>query len=125
MGMVYDVYFTLNFKEGKIKEAEAAARKFIFDKEATGRTSFSLDDYKKKGIVSDCMDNIMKIVITDRDFHKEGNEYSSHFEASYGWEGVMQDFFQVIAPFLEDESQCVIYPDSGCDTLIVHDGKAA
>ena len=47
----------------------------------------------------------------------------SGFDASYGWESVMTDAFEKIAPFLEEGSEIKIYPDSGCDHGIVENGK--
>ena len=48
----------------------------------------------------------------------------SGFAASYGWEQVMLDAFDEIAPYLEDGSEIKIYPDSDYDYLVVKDGKA-
>jgi hypothetical protein len=45
------------------------------------------------------------------------------FDASYGWEGVMMDAFEVIAPYMADDSVIKIYPDSGCDHGTVIKGK--
>lgn len=49
---------------------------------------------------------------------------TSGFDACYGWESVMMRAFEVMAPFLEDESWIAIYPDSGKDVAIVKGGKA-
>ena len=47
----------------------------------------------------------------------------SCFDASYGWETVMMDAFDKIAPFLEDGSEIKIYPDSGRDYGYVDNGE--
>ena len=49
-------------------------------------------------------------------------EYAD-FDASYGWESVMMEAFEVIAPYLADGSVIKIYPDSGCDHGTVIKGK--
>ena len=49
-------------------------------------------------------------------------EYAD-FNAYYGWEGVMMDAFEEIAPYLTEQSEIKIYPDSGCDHGIVRNGK--
>ena len=45
------------------------------------------------------------------------------FDASYGWESLMMDAFEVIAPYLADGSVIEIWPDSGCDHGTVRNGK--
>lgn len=57
-----------------------------------------------------------------RDTRVEGQWIWSSFDASYGWEGVMRQAFNELAPYLEDYSEIEIYPDSGCDHGIVVDG---
>lgn len=49
-------------------------------------------------------------------------EYAD-FDASYGWESLMMDAFEEIAPYLADYSVIKIYPDSGCDHGVVKNGK--
>jgi len=45
------------------------------------------------------------------------------FDASYGWESLMMDAFETIAPYLADDSVIKILPDSGCDHGTVRNGK--
>ena len=49
---------------------------------------------------------------------------SSDFDACYGWEGVMIETFDAMAPYLEDGSSLKIFPDFSYDLLEVNDGKA-
>lgn len=49
---------------------------------------------------------------------------TSGFDASYGWEGVMMDAFDDLAPYLEEGSSIKIYPDSDYDHAVVKGGKA-
>lgn len=45
------------------------------------------------------------------------------FDACYGWESLMMDAFEEIAPYLADGSVIKIWPDSGCDHGTVRNGK--
>lgn len=49
--------------------------------------------------------------------------YYNGFDASYGWESVMMEMFEILAPFLEDKSEMYIYPDEDYDHLTVKNGK--
>lgn len=51
-------------------------------------------------------------------------EHTSDFDTCYGWERVMMEAFDEIAPYLADGSKIVIYPDSGADIAVVKGGKA-
>ena len=44
---------------------------------------------------------------------KDGNNYRSEFDASYGWEGLMEDFFNAVKATLNKGSYITVYPDSG------------
>ena len=60
-----------------------------------------------------------------REVSKEGVWLWAGFDASYGWENVMMDAFELLAPHLEDGSEIRIYPDSGCDNGIVINGEVS
>ena len=55
---------------------------------------------------------------------KDGIYLTSDFDASYGWESVMMDAFDEMAPYLEERSSIKIYPDSDYDHAVVKGGKA-
>ena len=57
------------------------------------------------------------------DYPKQG-WLCGDFNASYGWESVMIEVFEAIAPYLRNGSILKIYPDSDYDHLMVKDGKA-
>lgn len=48
----------------------------------------------------------------------------SSFNASYGWETVMIDMFEEIAPYLEDKSELYIDIENDYDKIIIKNGKA-
>lgn len=58
-------------------------------------------------------------------YTRQGNtiDIDSSFDASYGWEMVMIDAFEVMAPFLNDGSKMVIDTDDGVDRITLKDGK--
>lgn len=43
--------------------------------------------------------------------------------ATYGWESVMMEMFEELAPVLEDGSDLFINCDDGADVLVIKDGK--
>ncbi len=46
-------------------------------------------------------------------YSKDGDNYKSQFDASYGWEGLMEDFFISVKGALNKGSYITVYPDSG------------
>ena len=60
------------------------------------------------------------------EYRRVGNWHmvNSGFNASYGWESVMLSMFEEIAPYLDNKSELLIYPDSDYDKVIIKDGKA-
>jgi len=57
-------------------------------------------------------------------FRKGYAVYYSDFSCCYGWERVMIEMFEVMAPYLTDRSSLTIYPDNDYDKLIVKNGVA-
>ena len=90
---------------------------------------YSLDEYAEQGIKTETFDDLMKILLADLQqgisMYQEGKFtiYESDFNASYGWERVMMEWFEVLAPFLANGSQMLIYPDSDYDKLVIKNGK--
>lgn len=68
-------------------------------------------------------DGLMRSLFTENVACDEPGHYTSDFDASYGWEGVMTEAFQAIAPALADGSRLEIYPDAGMHTLLKQDGR--
>ena len=122
MGQTYDVTFDLKVKDRQKLIDELNA----FVDETNGKSiNWDIDNTDRTSLNS-----LMKAVITDRGFFsivEDGNEpaahFSSAFDACYGWEGVMMNTFEVMAPFLKDGSTCEIWPDSGVDRGKVKNGK--
>lgn len=101
------------------KDVVNAMNQYIDEHEGVD-VRFSLD-----GINRTKIDDLMKVFITDRGFLSDGKgNYSSDFDACYGWDRVMYEMFEFIAPYLEDGSKFCVYPDSGHWLLVVKNGKA-
>ena len=124
MGACYSVTLKVNVldEQGAIK----ALNEHIAND--TG-VDYSLDKYATKGITTGTFDDLMKILLAgaQREVtiyqHGKFTIYDSDFDASYGWECVMMDWFEVLAPFLANGSQMLIYPDEDYDKLIIKNGK--
>ena len=49
--------------------------------------------------------------------------WESDFDASYGWEIVMVEWFKYVAPYHVDGSELYIAPDTDWDELIIKNGQ--
>lgn len=93
------------------------------------RTNYSLDKYAAQGVTTKTFDDLMRILLAETQgqisINKKGKFtiYDNGFNASYGWECVMMDWFEVMAPYLADGSQMMIYPDEDYDKLVIRNGK--
>lgn len=125
MGACYDVNLKVRFRD------EEGAKRAL--KAKIGRANEEKILYGENGLkaLGFDFDNIMDLLSVffcgwgDR-LRPAADEawLNSGFDASYGWESVMMDAFDKIAPFLEDGSVIVIYPDSDYDKAEVINGKA-
>ena len=110
MGAVYDVEFFIDCKdEGKMislaKEYAASARKYAV-----------IDPF-------DDLEGMLKAFFT-KSVHKNADGvYVADFNGSYGWESVMLDMFESIAPALNDGSWLKVWPDHGMDLMKVVNGR--
>lgn len=124
MGACYSVKVKVNVLDmpGAIK---ALNEHIVNDTSA----DYSLDEYAEQGITTETFDDLMKILLADLQqgivVYQEGKFtiYESDFNASYGWERIMMEWFEVLAPFLANGSQMLIYPDSDYDKLVIKNGK--
>lgn len=124
MGACYSVTLKVDFidEDGAIK----ALNEHI---ERDTGVDYSLKEYANIGITPDTFDGLIKILLahTQREVvvyqHGKFKIYDNDFDASYGWERVMMEWFNVLAPFLKDKSMLLIYPDSDYDKLVIKNGK--
>ena len=131
MGQYYDVQLKLKFRDEEKDELRTikAMQKYIEKYNGKG-VKFSLDEWKKEGNKLHSLEDMLRVFFAGWngwDFEmKQGRKWlnvKNGFDASYGWESIMLDIFDVISPFLEDGSELWIYPDSDYDHLIVKEGK--
>ena len=116
MGQCYCVDTDVKYKDKK-KFVELG-NKFIDDELAKGTGFDALDTIDRQ-----IPDGIWEAILTKRCMKKDTEGcYSSDFDATYSWEGLMVEFFEEVAPSLEDGSEMIIYPDSGSRTLTVQSG---
>ena len=124
MGACYSVQLkvTLTDEKGAIKALNEHILKDT-------RTDYSLEEYLEEGITTETFDDLMKILLAELQSEvsiwQEGKfrYYENDFDASYGWECVLMEWFEVLAPFLKDNSKMLIYPDSDYDELVIKNGK--
>lgn len=90
---------------------------------------YLLEKYANIGVTPDTFDGLMKILLAETQQKvtivkkRKYTTYDNCFSASYGWEFVMIDWFKVMAPYLADGSQMMIYPDEDYDKLVIKNGK--
>ena len=129
MGTCYSVMTNLSFRKGLVDTGLQNLKEHLF----TDKTvNFGFGTYSNFKSLNDIktIEDAIKLVFADHQGMcdvKHPNEldynFNSAFDASYGWEEVIYDFFKYLSPCLEDGSKMMVYPDSGCTKLVVEDGK--
>ena len=110
MGALYDIEVFLDCKNTDevvrlAKEYAASARKYAV-----------IDPF-------DDLEGMLKAFFT-KSVHKNADGvYVADFNGSYGWESVMLDMFESIAPALNDGSWLKVWPDHGMDLMKVVNGR--
>lgn len=119
MGQYYDVKLKLKFRDGEKDELRTvkAMQKYIKDHNGKG-VNFNLNEWKKEGNSLSTLEDMLQVFFAGWncwDFEithgRKWLKVRNGFDASYGWESIMLDIFDVISPFLEDGSEMWIYPD--------------
>ena len=94
------------------------------------RSNYSLEEYAQHGITTETFDDLMRIFLAgwpgqaiDIQYDDEFTTYENGFNASYGWECVMMDMFETLAPFVADGSDFYISIDNDYDKLVIKNGK--
>lgn len=108
MGSVYSIYSQMKFKD-KNKAIKILQAKISRGKEE--HTDYGLDTYRKSENldINDIDDLIAVFIGIGRMFDVANDDngwttYSNGFDATYGWESVMMEMFEELAPVLEDGS---------------------
>ena len=124
MGQTYNVHLNVKFNDEN--GAADALRKKIGNADQD-RVDYSLEHYKEIGIGTDTVEDLLKIFFggwNGKLTKTKSGSLDSGFDACYGWERIMMDAFDDIAPFLANGSSITIYPDSGRDKAVIRDGNA-
>ena len=125
MGACYSVILKVKLTD------EEGAIKALQDHIANDNgVDYSLEKYAQQGITTETFDDLMRIFLAgwkgqevDIYPNKTFTIYENDFDASYGWEGVMMEMFEVIAPFVANGSKLQIYPDDYYTELVVKNEK--
>ena len=124
MGACYSVELKVNVLD--VPGAIKALNEYIVNDTSA---DYSLDENAEQGITTETFDDLIKILFADLQqpvsIYKQGKFtiYINAFDASYGWERIMMEWFEVLTPFLANGSQMLIYPDEDYDKLIVKNGE--
>ena len=115
MGAVYSISGDLKYKSSS--DIVAATKEFVASYNGARFSDTDFNDLK----------GALECIFTKRglDINYETNKsikFNSDFDASYGWESVMIDWFDEVATLLSDGSYLKIYPDSGVDYGVVSGG---
>lgn len=108
MGQVYSVEAKFVFKNNDPTSFCEAFNRKVNAKNGSNKSNDPFECFK---------------MLTATNAHKVGDCWYAGFDASYGWEGIMIDFFDSMIRELEDGSYVTIYPDYGWETLTVKDGE--
>ena len=125
MGQCYSVEIKARFTD---EEGAKKALQAKLGRHEEEHVNYSLDHFTGElGLSTDNLHDLMGIFFGGwkgrLDTAPDKEWMCADFDACYGWEVVMMDAFEVIAPYLADGSVIKIYPDSGCDHGTVIKGK--
>lgn len=126
MGACYTAQLHIGF-ENKTDERMALKKlqEFVYSE----RANFGLDSWKKDGVGTDSLEDIFKILLASQqgyftaDHDGQWSDYENDFDASYGWEGVLIDMFELITPYLKNGSKFYLDCDNDYDEFIVDNGE--
>lgn len=131
MGACYSVDVKIKFnKENEKKILEEMEK--CYQNHLSQRVGFGIEkyDFEKPSTIQDYLDLYFvkhQKMYTDnvKEFANGNIEYSVNtgFDASYGWEMVMYDFFKEIAKYLLRGSILDMWPDNYHTTYRVKDGQ--
>ena len=130
MGACYSVRLRMKFKAGQKEKAAVQLQRLI--KHET-RADFSLPRHQQEGVTPDSgMEDLVRIFLAGwketpfkLQIRSDGTEeYENVFSAGYGWERVMIEMFEALAPYLMDGSKMEICLDSSHDRLMIVGGEA-
>lgn len=128
MSACYSVYMNIKFADNEKREQAIAAIKDYLEK---NEDDILVDNRFLKTKAESSFDKIVGFFLGANDngmFVGEEDEngfteYSTGFNASYGWASVLESFFDTIAPFVDEKSEFEYWPDNSHVTLTIENGK--
>ena len=125
MGACYSVRLKV-----KLQDEQGAIKALNEHMNNNTRANYSLEEYAEQGITTNTFDDLMRIFLAGwkgQDIliypEKGFTVYDNDFDASYGWEVVLMDMFEVLTPFVKNGSELFMYVDNDYDRLVVKKGK--
>ena len=127
MGAVYSVCLKKSYRKNGEKEVFKKLTSFV----DTYNAVFHKETFEAEGVDLSTADGLIQVCLAGyaRNMYDKTAEggydvHTNDFDASYGWERVMEDMFDAIAPYLEDDSCLDIDVDGEFhDSLIIKNGK--
>ena len=128
MGQCYSIQIKARFRD---EDGAKKALQAKLDRHEEDFVNYNLDHFTGElGLSTDSLHDLMGIFFGGWKGKLETAPAPGYrdwlfadFDASYGWESLMMDAFEEIAPYLADGSVIEIWPDSGCDHGTVRNGK--
>ena len=131
MGACYAVALHLQFADGTC--SEGAAAKALREYMVNSKTDFHFAQFASEGVGTESFDDLVRILLAGYAHmpvweeivsYAEGKRiYSNEFNASYSYEPAIVDGFEVIAPYLADNSSLVVCADNDCREWRTDKGK--
>ena len=122
MGQVYDISLQFNGEPDK-DEIVKKTIEYIANTKDHVRYSESDLQLSEESTLLDALDVIFTDDIGSGYYDSEAC-LTSGFHASYGWQEVMENWFEYVAPAMGEGTWIRIWPDSGVTTAVVKNGKA-
>lgn len=126
MGACYTAQLHIGFEN---KADKKMALKKLQEFVHSERANFQLDSWAKDGAGTDSLEDIFKILLASQqgyftaDYDGQWSDFENDFDASYGWEGVLIDMFELITPYLKNGSKFYLDCDNDYDEFIVDNGE--
>lgn len=131
MGQVYDISLQFN---GEPDEDEIVRKTIEYIAKTKDHVRYSESDLQlsEQSTLLDALDVIFTDNIGCGYYGPEGSRnldtvpgrLTAGFDATYGWQEIMENWFEYVAPAMGEGTWITIYPDSGHTYAVVKDGKA-
>ena len=124
MGMCYYAEITFRVWKGREDGLRRTMTEFLQTHNFSKADAARLEGMDFEDFVNESM-RLLFPYSCRQDDGKKHFFFTAEFNASYGWESLMCEAFEIMAPFLRDGSSLGIWPDSGHYWLRTRDGKVA